>query len=154
MSSITSSSTKSDHRIVFVIGLVCLSLALAIGGIWWSVTLAFRDNMEWGLPYNRLVRLQGGPKDGELWFPVTTWIGNPPTYVSRIKRLDLETGEVRSTNLKIAEEFALTRWIGDFFTCFHVPEFTRNRATHLNVSDLTVTAPIRFFVLRSVTKAN
>ncbi len=99
-------------RLTKVVAIVFLSLAVAVGVCYWNVL----QEIAAGNTPNEMRNFHGSLKDGELWYEVTDFSGNPfePKMTTRIKRLNLETGEQRNADFNLGNiNSAIPVWIGD-----------------------------------------
>ena len=99
-------------RLVKVIAIVFLSLIVGVGVCYWHVL----QEIAAGNTPNEMRNFHGSLKDGELWYEVTDFSGNPfdPKMTTRIKRLNLETGEQRNADFDLGDiNTAMPVWIGD-----------------------------------------
>ena len=114
----TMSSSEFDEppipkwRLAKVVAIVFLSLAVGVGVCYWNVL----QEIAAGNTPNEMRNFHGSLKDGELWYEVTYFSGNPfdPKMTTRIKRLNLETGEQRNTDFELGDiNSAIPVWIGN-----------------------------------------
>ncbi len=102
----------TKRRLAKVVAIIFLSLAVAIGVFYWNVL----QEIAAGNTPNEMRNFHGSLKDGELWYEVTDFSGNPfdPKMTTRIKRLNLETGEQRNADFDLgAISNATPVWIGE-----------------------------------------
>ncbi len=102
----------SKWRLAKVVAIMVLSLAVAVGVCYWHI----RREIAAGNTPNEMRDFHGSLKDGELWYEVTRFSGNPfdPKMTTRIKRLHLETGEQRDTDFDLRDiNSAIPVWIRD-----------------------------------------
>lgn len=106
---------RSATKTVFV-GLLCLSIALPIGIVLWSMKSAFEGRTP-GYPAREDPVFEGSAVKGhELWHVATPW--GPDRFQQvpkewRVHRLDLETGVDQSTDLTAQGEFCECAWVAE-----------------------------------------
>ena len=99
-------------RLAKVVAIVFLSLIVGVGVCYWHV---LQEIAAENTP-NEMRNFHGSLKDGELWYEVTDFSDNPfdPKMTTRIKRLNLETGEQRNADFDLGDiNTAMPVWIGD-----------------------------------------
>ena len=108
MSSTTNDLTIDSRRIVFLALIGLFSIVLPVVFACWSIHSAI-----WGKPFGRPSQerkhFQGFLKNGEFWYLVGTFVGKAKSarVTWQIRRLDLQTGIERATELKLGNDFQI-----------------------------------------------
>lgn len=115
---------NQNRRIWILAGSVFASLLVPILIVWAVSTIVF-----WQVPLGGLDRGNsitqygaGGIKGDELWFPAYS-VKQPP--IMEVMKLNLKTGRVTATGLKIQTNYARVEWLGDDLYCHNATSIYR-----------------------------
>ena len=103
-------------RIALVIAVFCLYLSLTAGLFYWH----FTQELAAGNVPKEMRFYEGSVKNGDFWYRVRRASGNPlfPKMVTRLVRLNLETGKESETEFEFDEDYVLPVWVGDTLYIF------------------------------------
>lgn len=106
--------TTARHRLALAIGIVVLSIVLPVVVVGWSVLAEMRDKGVAAFPSKIVRTFYGTVKRGELWHVEITAVDeNSPPARCRLRRLDLETGAERDSELSLPAELGSLVWLGE-----------------------------------------
>lgn len=127
------------HRMIIVITVICSYLCLTGGLFYWH----FTQELAAGSVPEEMRFYEGSVKNGDFWYRVRRATGDPlsPKIVTRLARLNLETGVESETEFEFDEDYVLPVWLGEMlyvFTRTGIYQITGNSISKLEPAPFPV----------------